>query len=121
VGPVASPQPAPDGGIETLDDPSLVIERTPSDRALTVLAATSRADARGPTTIVGFGSYDGVSFQRAERALYVERNVAVRAGSFDRVDPRTMLLWVSRPDGARRGIGALLTPGGQRAGNPLRP
>jgi hypothetical protein len=121
TGPIAVPATAADGGVESLDDPALLEERTAAGRTTLVLAASARSGATGPAIVVGFASWDGEQFVRAERPLYTERALSIRTGSFDRVDARTLLLWVSRPNGARRAIGALVTPGGLRVGNPLRP
>jgi hypothetical protein len=120
-GPIAAPITTADGGAESLSDPALVSEQTSAGRTLTALAATSRTDDRAPSAIVGFATFDGVTWTRAARALYAERVASVFAGAFDRIDPRTMLLWVGRSEGTRRVVGALITPGGQRAGNPLSP
>ncbi len=121
AGPIARPGPGSDGGTESLDDPALLEEVTAAGRTVIVLAASVRVGATGASSVVGFASWDGQVFTRAERPLYSERSLSIRAGAFDRVDPRTLLLWVSRPEGTRRAIGALVTPGGLRAGNPLRP
>lgn len=124
TGAIASPRTLDDGGVEQLGDPAIVVDTTPAGRALVVIAATVSTDARTPTSIVGFGSYDATAmqptFSRSERPLYSERSASVFAGAFDRVDPRTTLLWIARTDSGRRVVGALITPGGQRAGNPLQ-
>lgn len=107
---------------ESLSEPSLLIERTPSGRTLCVLAATLTSAPTVPVTptqLAGFAAYDCEGFVRSPLPLYVERGASVGGGAFDRISPRTLLLWVSRPDGSRRGIGALITPGGLRVGPPL--
>jgi hypothetical protein len=123
AGPVASPSALPEGGLESLGDPALVIERTGAGRTLIAMAASARG-AGTVTSVVGFAAYESeVSpvFSRADRALYAERVAGVSAGSFDRIDARTMLLWVGRTDRTRSVVGALITPGGLRAGNPFTP
>lgn len=124
AGAAITPSAITDGGLEALTDPSLLIERTATGRDLIVIAASSTA--MGVTTsVVGFAAWDAgdaeLSFTRAARTLYGERATSVSAGSFDRVDARTMLLWVSRNDRTRSIVGALVTPGGQRAANPFVP
>lgn len=123
-GPIATPRTLDDGGVEELADPAIVVDTTPAGRSLVVIAATVRTDTRTPTAIYGFASFDATgdqpTFSRSERPLYTERSASVFAGCFDRVDPRTTLLWIGRTDSGRRVVGALITPGGQRAGNPLQ-
>lgn len=123
AGPIAAPIALAEGGVETLSDPAMVIEQTAAGRTLIALVASS-GNAATPSSIAGFGAFDeggALSFTRAERPVYSERSTAVFAGSFDRVDPRTMLLWVTRAERSRSVVGALITPGGLRAGNPFVP
>jgi hypothetical protein len=123
-GAIATPRALEEGGVESLGDPAIFADTTAAGRSTVVIAATVTNDPRTPTAITAFASYDATidrpTFSRAERPLYAERSASVFAGSFDRVDPRTTLLWVARTDSGRRVIGALITPGGQRAGNPLQ-
>lgn len=123
AGPIATPLALAEGGVETLADPAIVIEPTAAGRTLIAIAASS-SNAATPSTIAGFGAFDeggALRFARAERPAYSERSTAVFAGSFDRVDARTMLLWVTRAERSRTVVGALITPGGLRAGNPFVP
>jgi hypothetical protein len=124
MGAAITPSAVTDAGLESLTDPALLIERTSTGRELVAIAASSTATGV-TTSVVGFAAWDTgeaeFSFSRAARTLYGERTTSVSAGSFDRVDARTMLLWVSRNDRTRSIIGALVTPGGQRASNPFVP
>jgi len=124
MGAAITPSAVTDAGLESLTDPALLIERTSTGRELVAIAASSTATGV-TTSVVGFAAWDTgeaeLSFSRAARTLYGERTTSVSAGSFDRVDARTMLLWVSRNDRTRSIIGALVTPGGQRASNPFVP
>jgi hypothetical protein len=123
-GAVITPGVITDAGLETLTDPALLIEQTATGRHLVTIAASSTAMGL-TTSIVGFAAWDtggsDLAFSRASRTLYSERTTSVSAGSFDRVDARTMLLWVTRTDRSRSVIGALVTPGSQRVANPFVP
>lgn len=124
AGPVITASATNEAGLESLNDPTLVIERTSAGRALVAIAASS-GGAGVITSVVGFAAWDAgeaeLTFTRATRNLYGERATSVSAGAFDRVDARTMMLWVSRADRSRSVVGALITPGGQRAANPFAP
>jgi hypothetical protein len=114
---------SPDAGLgfesRALSDPALAIYITPAGRALFALFYTADGGT-GITTVGAAASYDGALYRRVGRAVYSERNTAVRAGSLELVDERTALLWVGTASGRRRVITAAIGPVIPRSPTPSR-
>lgn len=92
-----------------LDDPSLTIVTTAAGRTLYVVFYTADSGTT-KTVISAAASFDGEHFTRVGRPLYSDRTGPVRAGSFEQVDDRTVLLWVGVTSGRQRVISAAIGP-----------